>query len=223
MDYGYENYNSTLFGLAGGFTVLFIILGLILLAVLIVGIIALWKLYKKAGKQGWESIVPFYGYYVLTEIAGLNWWWFLLATADSIVSLFKVDKLSFIADLTSLFATFNIYYNIAKKFGKTTGTSVCAGIFNFIFILIFGFSRNEVYDANIPVSKNGIFGTPEVNYDNNGSSGATGTNNAQNMTNTVQENNNTSANKKGVNFCGNCGTKLNSDTKFCPNCGKENL
>ena len=89
--------------------------------------------------------------------------------------------------------------------------------------LIFGFSRNEVYDANIPVSKNGIFGTPEVNYDNNGSSGATGTNNEQNMTNTVQKGNNTPVNKEKVNFCGNCGTKLNSDTKFCPNCGKENL
>lgn len=223
MNYGYENYDSTAAGLLGGFTALFIILGLILLAFLIVGTVALWKLYKKAGKKGWESIVPFYGYYVLTEIAGLNWWWFLLVIADSIVSLLNVEDLAPIANLVSLFATFNIYYNIAKKFGKTTGTSVCAGIFSFIFILIFGFSKNEVYNLNIPVSKNGIFGTPEGNYNNNVSPVTPVTSNEQNIMSNSQENSNTSVNEEKVSFCGNCGTKLNSDARFCPNCGKEKL
>lgn len=220
MNYGYESYDSALAGLAGGFTALFIILCILLLAVLIVGTIALWKLYKKAGKKGWESIVPFYGYYVLTEIAGLNWWWFLLVIADSIVSLVDVEELSSIANLVSLFASFNIYYNIAKRFGKTKGTSVCAGIFNFIFILIFGFSKKEVYDVNIPVSKNGIFGTPELTNSN-----VTNfvPNNEQNMTNTSQDNDNPSVTEEKVCFCGNCGTKLNGNIKFCPNCGKENL
>lgn len=38
--------------------------------------IALWKLFKKAGKNGWEAIIPFYNTYTLTEVAGLNWWFF---------------------------------------------------------------------------------------------------------------------------------------------------
>ena len=47
--------------------------------------------------------------------------------------------------------------NIAKKFNKSNGMAVLSGIFSFIFILIFGYSKNEVYDKNISVSKNGIF------------------------------------------------------------------
>lgn len=244
--YGYDSYDSTLLGIFGGFTFLFVILGIILLAAAIVGIIACWKLYVKAGKKGWESIVPFYSYWVLIEIAGLNWWWFLLIIATNIVSLLGIDGLSSIASLVSTFASFNCYYNIAKKFNKTTGTAVCAGIFSFIFIMIFGFSKNEVYDLNAPVSKNGVFGPAEAptntnNYQNN----VQPQQNVNNMntvvppvnnqpqvqqpqdvnvetTNTTQDaqpvDNNTS-DVGEVSFCGNCGTKLANGVSFCPNCG----
>ena len=240
MSYGYDSYDSALAGLLGGFSVALIILVIFVLAWAVVSIIALWKVYKKAGKGGWECIVPFYSYYVLAEIAGLNWWWFLLAVADSILSLLSLDDLSTIATLVSIFARFNIYYNIAKKFNKTNGTAVCAGIFSGIFILIFGFSKEAIYDTNVPVSKNGVFGTPEMPtnaYNNqNNVAGQTVYNNTSNVVNpmtgdtnvdvSAQESNaNTNVNSDVVqefSFCGNCGTKLNKDVKFCPNCGKEN-
>lgn len=129
----------------------------LIVLILVFLIIGNWKMFKKAGKGGWECIVPIYGYYVLTEIAGLNWWWFLLAISDSIVSLLGIDNLSLLANLTSLFAGFNIYYNIAKRFNKENGTAILSGIFSVVFILIFGYSKKEVYDKNIIVSKNGIF------------------------------------------------------------------
>ena len=210
MNYGYNNYDSVLAGLSGGILAFFIFLGIILLTWGIVAIIALLKVYKKAGKKGWECIIPIYSYYVLAEIAGLNWWWFLLAIADSIVDLINTDDLSTIALLISLFAKFNIYYNIAKKFNKNNGTAVCAGIFSGIFILIFGFSKSEVYDFNAPVSKNGVFETPDMHI-----------NSVRNTTHTTD----TEVNNQDVqqfSFCGNCGTKLNKDVKFCPNCEREN-
>lgn len=213
MDYyGYNDFDSLYAVLGGGL----LILGILLIAIVVVGIVANWKLFKKAGKKGWECIVPFYSYWVLVEISGLNWWWFLLILADSIVELFSIDGLSSIANLVSLFASFNCYYNIAKRFGKSTGTSVCAGIFSFIFILIFGFSKNEVYNVSIPVSKNGVFGTPEVNTTNNESNQST---------TVVPPTNSTDANNytQNYSFCGSCGTKLDKDTRFCPNCGKENI
>lgn len=216
MDY-YNNYESTFSGLMDGFAILGIILVVMLIAFLVVTVIANWKLYKKAGKGGWECIVPIYGYWVLTEIAGLEWWWFLLAIVDSIVSILELENLSSIANLISLFAGFNIYYNIAKRFKKDNGTAICAGIFSGIFVLIFGFSKNEVYDASIPVSKNGIFGTPEGNFTNN-SNGYSQSNNTQ-STETVDTNNVI----QNHSFCGNCGTKLDKDIRFCPNCGKENI
>ena len=214
MNYGYGGYDSTFASLLGGFSVLLIVLAIIVLAWVVVTIIALWKVYKKAGKNGWECIIPFYSYYVLTEIAAINWWWFLLAISDSIISIVDLEDLSSIATLVSLFARFNIYYNIAKKFNKSNCTAICAGIFSGIFILIFGFSKDAVYDMNIPVSKNGVFGTPEM---------FTNTYNNQNNDMNQQFNNDVSnANVQGFSFCGNCGTKLNEDVKFCPNCGREN-
>ena len=54
---------------------LFMILGILLLflPILIVYLIALWNLFKKAGRNGWEAIVPFYNTWVLSEIAGVAW------------------------------------------------------------------------------------------------------------------------------------------------------
>ena len=216
---------------------------------LIISIIFHWKMFKKAGKSGWECIIPFYSYFVLTEIAGLNWWWFLLAIIDSIVTLIDLENLSTIANLVGLFARFNIYYNIAKKFNKSNGTAVCVGIISGIFILIFGFSKNAVYNANIPVSKNGIFGAPETSnntYNNQSNVNVQpvyNNNVAQPMVNTVNQDQSTQGNNSDsvtpveetsinsnvdnaatqeFSFCGNCGTKLNKDARFCPNCGREN-
>lgn len=195
----YTNYDfSSFFAILGGFAIFLFVL---LLVFIVLTIVANWKMYKKAGKNGWECIVPVYGYWVLTEIAGLNWWWFLLAICDSVVSLLGLEQLDTIANLVSLFAGFNIYYNIAKRFKKSNGVSICAGIFSFIFIFIFGLSKNECYDGNIPVSKNGIFGTPEINSNNSKL--------------------NNDSNSDDHSYCGSCGAKVSKDAKFCPECGKE--
>ena len=207
-----EDY-STLSGLVGGIAVFGIILIVLLIAFAVVLIIANWKMFRKGG---WECIVPVYGYWVLTEIAGLEWWWFLLAIADSILSILGIEYLAGVANLVSLFASFNIYYNIARRFNKDKGISVLAGIFSGIFILIFGFSKKEVYNSNIHVSKNGILGTPEGGFNNNN----TGSNQDDNSQSS--ENGNLNNAQKDYSFCGNCGTKLDRDVKFCPNCGKEN-
>lgn len=226
----YNDYDS-LVGLLGGGLIVFAI---IILAILIVGIIANWKLYKKAGKGGWECIIPFYSYWVLIEIAGLNWWWFLLIIATNIISMFDIESLSTIASLVSVFASFNCYYNIAKKFGKSNGTSVCAGIFSFIFILIFGFSKNEVYDSGISVSANGVFGGNTTNNVNNNynqnvypQNNGFGSVHPQNMNNNMNQStgsvdmNTNNINTQNYSFCGNCGTRLDNNVRFCPNCGKD--
>ena len=224
MDYNVETILSGIIGIA-------VIVFLLFLPLIILEIIALWKLFNKAGKKGWYSIIPFYSSWVLIEIAGLNWWWFLLIISNSIVSVLDIEGLYTIASLVSLFASFNCYYNISKKFNKETGYSVCAGIFSFIFVLIFGFSKKEVYDINIPVSKNGVFGKSEVaSYSNsNNSFSQAAPNNINN--NVSQEMNNSNLEtldneniiNKEVIFCGNCGTKFAIGDKFCPNCGKQRL
>ena len=239
-DYGYTDYDSV-FGVLGGIAIFGVILILIGLAAYIIQIVGLWKVFKKAGKGGWEAIVPFYCNWVLVEVAGLNWWWFLFFFAPMVLGWIG---LAWLGSLAYLFAVFNCYFNLAKKFGKGTGFAVCITLFTPICIPILGFSKNNVFNGNIAVSKNGCIGAPEAPVTNNG--------NVNNYQNNVQPqpvynnpvppvapvapvapmsenvgqnvvNNQTAEPVQEFSFCGNCGTKIVKGTKFCPNCGKENL
>ena len=61
---------SSLLGLSLG---LILFVSIIALAIIVLYVIGTWKLFKKAGKQGWEALIPFYSTYVLVEISGLNY------------------------------------------------------------------------------------------------------------------------------------------------------
>ncbi|MBQ2872863.1 MAG: zinc ribbon domain-containing protein [Bacilli bacterium] len=239
-DYGYTDYDAA-FGLLGGIAIIGLIAILISLAVYIIQIIGLWKVFKKSGKGGWEAIVPFYCNWVLVEISGLNWWWFLFFFAPLVLG---VIGLAWLGSLAYLFAVFNCYYNISKKFNKGTGFAVCLTLFTPICIPILGFSKNNVYN-NVPVSNNGVFAPTESNTTNDNVNYAyQNTNNAQPMyNNTVNNsqsspvqnnfvnNDETSSTQQNItdthaqqfSFCGNCGTKLDNNVRFCPNCGKERV
>ena len=160
-DYGYDN---SLGSVLGGFVIFLAIISIIALAVSIITLIAQWKLYKKAGKGGWEAIVPFYCNYVLVEIAGLKWYWFLFFFAPF---AFELVGLDFVGWLAYLFAMFNIFYNISKRCNKGVGFAICSVLFQPICMMILGFSSKVKYDASIPVSENGVFGKPNDNTKNN--------------------------------------------------------
>ncbi len=141
----------------GGFIIVVL---LIVLAIAILMIVATCKMYIKAGKKGWQAIIPYYCNWVLTEIAGLNWWWFLVLVASGIVSLVfgnSIPGLKTIANIATIFGSFNCYYNIAKKLHKDTGFAVLMTIFPVIMIPVVAFSKNYQFDHTVPVSKNGIF------------------------------------------------------------------
>ena len=91
-NYGYDGWGA-LAAVLGGFLIIFL---LIVIAVVVLMVVAEVKMYKKAGKQGWEAIVPFYSQWVLVEIAGLNWWWFLILLASGLtISYTSGDVSSF--------------------------------------------------------------------------------------------------------------------------------
>ena len=52
-----------------------IIFGLLIALLLIV---AMWKVFTKAGQPGWASIIPIYNLYIWCKIVGRPWWWILL-------------------------------------------------------------------------------------------------------------------------------------------------
>ena len=91
---------------------------LLVIALYVVYVIGLWKLFKKAGKQGWEAIIPFYNTYVLVEISGLNWWYFLIAISGTILGMLKINGLDYVANIATLVTRFFIFWNIGKKMNQ---------------------------------------------------------------------------------------------------------
>lgn len=194
---------GALFGALGGLIIFFL---LILVAVSIFEIIATWKFFQKCGKNGWEAIIPIYNSWIKVEIAGLNWWWFLLLIFSVIVQLSGSDDYKILISIIPLFANFVCNYNLAKKFHQDTGFAILMTLFSWVIIPIMAFSNKYQYDDSVIVSKNGIF--KNDNYVDNS------------FSNNINAASNENDNFTGS-YCINCGTKLNENDKFCPNCGKE--
>lgn len=49
--------------------------------------VGLWLLFVKAGRQGWESLIPFYREYIITQLAGRPSWWVILLIVP-VINLF---------------------------------------------------------------------------------------------------------------------------------------
>lgn len=187
------NFNALDF-LIGGSIILALILGILVIAYLIFYLVCLWKLFKKAGKNGWEAIIPFYSTYVLVEIAGLNWWYFLIALSGNIFIILEIEGFSFYTTIAGYVANFFIFYNLAKKMHKEPiNTAILGTLFSGIMIPILALSKNSEYDNSVEVSPNGPIGDTKENNTNN----------------------------KPERFCLGCGIKLKQNAAFCENCGKK--
>lgn len=78
--------NEEAAGLLGGFVGLFAGLGIVGIIVAIIWgillIIAMWKIFEKAGEAGWKSIIPIYNVYIMYKIVGMkNWFWYTIIAA----------------------------------------------------------------------------------------------------------------------------------------------
>lgn len=108
--------------LAGGGVLLVIELLLVIIA-----IIGVWKLFSKAGKPGWASIVPIYNTIVMIDIAGKPLWWIILLFIP----------------VVNVVVSILIMIGMAKNFGRGTGTVIGLIFLPIIFMLILGFGSAE--------------------------------------------------------------------------------
>lgn len=63
---------------SGGFFALMASLWLIFIAIYIFMVVVQWKIFVKAGKPGWASLIPIYNTVVLLQIVGKPDWWVIL-------------------------------------------------------------------------------------------------------------------------------------------------
>ncbi len=94
------------------------------IAIALLMVISIWKVFIKAGQPGWAAIVPIYNMYVLLKIAGKPGWWILL--------LF-VPVVNLVISIIALFG-------LAENFGKGAGFAIGLLFLPIIFypILAFG-------------------------------------------------------------------------------------
>ena len=177
-DYGYGGYDSmpidsfdSSFSASAGPTL--VVVGIISLAVFVVTLIAMIKLYKKFNRPGWAPIVPIYNMWVLFEMGNLPGWLSLIPGVNGICALVA-------------------YFQIAKKLGKSTGFAVCTIFFMPICVLIMSF------DSSMPVNQNMNNNYQGMNNNYQGMNNQQ-MNNAQNMVNNQQPMNQQPMNQQPMN------------------------
>ena len=101
-----------------------IIFGLLVALLLIV---AMWKVFTKAGQPGWASIIPIYNLYIWCKIVGRPWWWILLML---------IPFVNFIICII-------LCIDLAKSFGKGVGFGIGLALLGIIFFPILGFGSAQ--------------------------------------------------------------------------------
>lgn len=129
-------------GLVGGALTVTLIA---LVAFYILLIIALWKVFTKAGEAGWKSLIPIYNFYILCKMIKINFWIFVIlipfaiGLVASIVFKNDTNAVSIISGVYTIIMDVYMSIRLSKAFGKGTGFTVGLILFPNIFTLILGF------------------------------------------------------------------------------------
>jgi hypothetical protein len=106
---------------------------LINLALFIFFIITMWKIFSKAGKSGWASLIPIYNLYILLKIANKPGWWLIL----------------YFIPVVNLFVYIFFSGSIARMFGKSTFFGIIMlAFFSFIGYPILAFGKSKYIGIN---------------------------------------------------------------------------
>lgn len=121
MDYYYDDtMMQALIGMLVFWTI-------ICLVIAIINIIALWKVFDKAGIAGWKSLIPFYNVYCLCKITwGSGWLMFV-----------------YLVPLVNIVFGIMTQNRLAKSFGKGIGFTIGLIFLSPIFLMILGFGSAE--------------------------------------------------------------------------------
>ncbi len=124
------SYNSS-YDLEGPFVFITIIFSLILAAFYVY---CAWRIFEKAGKPGWASLIPIFNTLIQLEIVQRPLWWVLLMLIPGI----------------NLVITVIILFDLAKVFGKDNGFAFGLLFLAPIFVPILALG-NAVYTPRNPV------------------------------------------------------------------------
>ena len=124
-----------------------LVVGIIGLVVLVLSIIANWKIYEKAGEAGWKCLIPYYATFV-----EYNFTWnktFAIVAVALMAASTVVGWLGLPAIIASIISLANFVLSIiesvklSKAFGHGVGFAVGLIFLPFIFRLILAFGDSQ--------------------------------------------------------------------------------
>lgn len=131
----YYDYSSSASSIdSSAIAVILASLGVMLFSILAIGmvllilqVIANWKIFTKAGESGWKSIIPIYNSVVLFKISGIS---------PLFVLVYLLGFIPFVGPLAILGVTIYQANSLAKSFGKDAGFTVGLVLLPTIFYMI---------------------------------------------------------------------------------------
>jgi len=98
--------------------------------VLVSTLAGLYRLFEKAGRRGWEALVPVYSFFIILKLSGRPLWW--------LIWLF--------VPFLNVFIGVTVYISFVKSYGKFSVLRQAAAIFlGFIFLPKWGFDDKTKY------------------------------------------------------------------------------
>ena len=107
---------------------------LIILAFYVLIIVAQWKIFTKAGQEGWKAIIPIYNVVVLYKIIGLSPWLLLL---------YLLSAIPVVGWIISAALSIVSMVKLAKAFNQSTAFIFGLLFLSPIFQMILGFGKAE--------------------------------------------------------------------------------
>jgi hypothetical protein len=101
--------------------------------IIILIIASMWKIFTKAGHEGWKCLIPIYNLYILTKIVEKPGYWVVLMIIPYVNLIF-------------LIWTYNL---LSKKFGKGVGFTLGLVFLGAIFFPILAFGSAEYEGADV--------------------------------------------------------------------------
>ncbi len=116
----------------------------IVIPIVLIAIVAMWRIFTKAGQPGWAVLIPFYNLYILTQVAKRPGWWMLLYFA-SVIPIAGGLCVLFVSIIDSL--------RLAKLFGKSAGFGVGMILLGIVFLPILAFGDADYDETRVVESE----------------------------------------------------------------------
>lgn len=140
--------------------------GAVLLVLWLVMVIVHWRIYEKAGQQGWAAVIPIYSTFILMDIIRRprSWAWIILGLGvlNAILNALQpstqgqnhqdpnaiISGLQLVAGLASLYFTLRTMRDLARAFGHGRGFTAGLIFLPLIFYPILAFGDSQYQYTN---------------------------------------------------------------------------